>query len=391
VSTHHPIAIIGAGLGGLMTARVLHLAGIEAAVFDLESDRHARVQGGMLDIHDYNGQIAIRAAGLWDRFLELIHQGGEATRILDHRATVLREEVDDGELSRPEVDRGQLRDLLIDPIPEDSIRWGKKVTAVAARRTGGHSVEFADGTAITTDVLIGADGAWSKVRTLLTPVQPEYAGVSFIEADLHDVDTAHPQEADVVGAGMLFALNGNTGILAHRETDGSIHVYLGYRSPAEWVDSIDVDDRAASTTAVLQLLDGWDPALQGLIRNADGALVPRRINVLPIGLQWNRTPGVTLLGDAAHVMSPFAGEGANLAMLDGAELAQHLAAQPDDVEAAFAAYEQDLFPRARAAAQESADNLALIFSDDSPVSLVRLFESFDDDRGASAPPGTHDS
>jgi 2-polyprenyl-6-methoxyphenol hydroxylase-like FAD-dependent oxidoreductase len=390
VSDHHSIAIIGAGLGGLTAARVLHLAGIDATVFDLESSQHARTQGGMLDIHDYNGQIAIRAAGLWEEFIGLVHPGGEATRILDRNGIVLREEVDDGEFARPEVDRGQLRDLLIDSLPADSIQWGKKVTGVTSEATGSRSVEFGDGTTITTDLLIGADGAWSKVRTLLTPIQPEYAGISFIETDLLDVDVAHPDEAAAVGAGMLFALHGNTGILAHREPDNSVHVYLGYRSPTDWVDSINFNDREATTTAVLQLLDGWDPALQGLIRHADTPPIHRQINVLPVGMRWEHTRGVTLIGDAAHVMSPFAGEGANLAMLDGAELAQQIAKHPRDPDQAVFAYEQDLFPRARAAAQESSENLDIIFAEDSPKGLVRLFESFDE--GAySAPPRTHDS
>src|ERR1700761_720711 len=136
MTTHYPIAIIGGGLGGLTTARVLHVHGLEAAVFELEPGRDARVQGGMLDIHHDNGQRAIHAAGLWEPFATLIHRGGEAMRILDHTGKVLREEPDDGVLDRPEVDRGQLRDLLIDSLPAGTIRWGQPVSAV--RPAAGH-------------------------------------------------------------------------------------------------------------------------------------------------------------------------------------------------------------------------------------------------------------
>ena len=182
MSTHYPIAIIGAGLGGLTTARVLHVHGIEAAVFELEPDRHARVQGGMLDIHDHNGQQAVRAAGLWDEFAALIHPGGETSRILDHTATVLREDHDTGELSRPEVDRGQLRDMLIDSLPERTIQWGHRVSAVrpVPEFPGRHEVHFADGETMTTDLLIGADGAWSKIRPLVSSAWPTYTGISFV-------------------------------------------------------------------------------------------------------------------------------------------------------------------------------------------------------------------
>src|SRR3954454_20795610 len=225
MTRHYPIAIIGAGLGGLTAARVLHTRGIASAIFELEPDREARVQGGMLDIHAYNGQQAIHAAQLWEPFTELVHRGGEAMRILDHTGTVLREELDDGRMERPEVDRGQLRDLLLDSLPPGTIHWGSKVTAVRGvdGMPGRHEVEFADGETMTTDLLIGADGAWSKVRPLVSPAWPAYTGISFLEADLYDADTRHPGQAAMMGSGMLFAFKGNTGMLGHKESDGSLH------------------------------------------------------------------------------------------------------------------------------------------------------------------------
>ncbi|WP_309617402.1 NAD(P)/FAD-dependent oxidoreductase, partial [Salinibacterium sp.] len=379
MTTHYPIAIIGGGLGGLTTARVLHAHGIESAVFELEKSRHVRVQGGMLDIHEESGQQAVRAAGLWDSFATLIHEGGEAMRILDHNGAILREESDGGTHSRPEVGRGHLRDLLIESLPDPTIHWDHKVTAVSAdpTRLGVHEVTFSNGESITTDLLIGADGAWSKVRPLLSDAHPAYTGISFIEADLHDADNRHPAEAQAMGAGMLFALRGDTGILGHREIDGSLHFYLGFRAAEDWIDTIDFTDTPAAKAIILARLDGWSDALRGLIKNADTALTPRRINALPVGHSWNRLTGVTLLGDAAHLMSPFAGEGANLAMYDGSELALAIAAHPGDIEAAIARYEQNLFPRSEASATESAESLEIIFRDDSPQGLVDMFAGFD--------------
>ncbi|GAA1967870.1 NAD(P)/FAD-dependent oxidoreductase [Amycolatopsis minnesotensis] len=373
MTTHHPIAIIGAGLGGLTLARVLRVRGLDAAVYELEASPTARTQGGMLDIHEESGQLALRAAGLHDEFRELIHAGGEAMRILDEHAVVRMEEADDGDGGRPEVDRGKLRDLLLGSLPDGTVHWGQKVTGARPLGHGRHEVTLADGTAFTTDLLVGADGAWSKIRPLLSAATPVYSGFSFVEADLLDADTRHPVSATVVGGGMLFAIGAGKGFLAHREPDGSLHVYTALEVPEDWIPGIDFADTAAAKSAVLSHFHGWDPSLRALLADADTALIPRPIFALPVGHSWDRVPGVTLLGDAAHLMSPFAGEGANLAMLDGAELGEAIAAHPGDLESALAAYERALFPRSEESAGESAANLVSAFAADSPQSLLDQF------------------
>lgn len=388
MTTHHPIAIIGGGLGGLTAARVLHTRGIEAVIFEGEPHPDARTQGGMLDIHDYNGQRALSTAGLMEPFTRIIHPHGEAMRVLDHTGRVYIDENDGDALRRPEVDRGDLRNLLMRSLPKGVLRWGHKVAGVrpVPGRPGTHEVRFTNGKTITTDLLIGADGAWSKVRPLLTDARPEYAGISFIEADLRGGAEKHPLEAAAVGSGMLFAFKDTTGILSHLETDGTLHTYLGIRCPEEWIDSVDFTDDAAAKRAALNLIDGWDDGLRGLIAKADSGLTPRRIHALPAGTRWERKPGVTLVGDAAHVMSPFAGEGANLAMFDAAELALAIAAHPGNTEAALAAYEAELFPRSAETASESARSLDMLFQENSPQPLVEFFQSVG---SQAAAPETH--
>ncbi|MFH8340642.1 FAD-dependent oxidoreductase [Streptomyces sp. AM6-12] len=371
---HVPIAIIGAGLGGLTAARVLRVHGIEAAVFEAEASAAARTQGGMLDIHEENGQRALRSAGLHDAFRNLVHAGGQAMRLVGPDGTVRVSREDDGAGGRPEVDRGDLRDLLLGSLPDGTIRWGAKATGARGLGGGRHEVTFADGSAVTTDLLIGADGAWSRIRPLVSSARPAYTGMSFVETDLLDADTRHPRAAALIGGGFFLCPGPGRGFLAHRETDGSLHVYTAVKADEGWLDTIDFGDTAAAKAAVLAGFEGWDEGLRGLIADADGPLTPRRIHALPVGHRWDRVPGVTLLGDAAHLMSPFAGEGANLAMYDGATLAEAIAAHPD-TESALTAYESALFPRSASSAAESAANLDTMFSEDGLAEMTAFFSA----------------
>jgi 2-polyprenyl-6-methoxyphenol hydroxylase-like FAD-dependent oxidoreductase len=367
-----PVTIIGAGLGGLTLARVLHVHGIPATVYEAEPSPMARSQGGMLDIHEHNGQVALEAAGLTEEFRGLILEGREALRILTPDGTVLFDAPDNGAGGRPEVQRGELRRILLDSLPAGTVRWGHKVSGVRALGDSRHEVTFADGTTVVTSLLVGADGAWSRVRPLLSGAAPEYVGLSFVETYLFDGDNRHPAGAKAVGGGALCALVPGKGIQAHRESGGNLHTYVALARPQDWFAAIDFTDPAAATARIAAEFDGWAPELTALITDGETAPVLRPIHTLPDEHRWDRVPGVTLLGDAAHLMRP-SGEGANLAMYDGAELGKALAAHPDDTEAALTEYEQSLFPRSAEAAAEASRIHEMCFGDNAPQSLVDFF------------------
>ncbi|MET0424532.1 MAG: NAD(P)/FAD-dependent oxidoreductase [Actinoplanes sp.] len=359
-----PVTIIGAGLGGLMLARVLHVHGIPATVYEGEASPDARTQGGLLDIHDYNGQPALRAAGLLEQFRRLVLPGRQASRFLDRDATVLADQPDDGTGGRPEILRGDLRRILLDSLPTGVVRWGHRVSGVTALGGGRHEVTFDHGGTAGAGLLVGADGAWSRVRPLLSGATPTYTGMSAVETHLFDSDTRHPATAKAVGPGAMYALAPGQGLLAHRERAGTLHNYVFVTEHQSWFAGLTAD-RLARKFA------GWAPELTALITESDTPLVPRPLHTLPAEHRWDRVPGVTLLGDAAHLTAPN-GEGANLAMYDGAELAKALVAHPGDVETALTAYEKALFPRSAEAAADGAEGHELLFGAGAPYALLGL-------------------
>ncbi|RZT78626.1 2-polyprenyl-6-methoxyphenol hydroxylase-like FAD-dependent oxidoreductase [Micromonospora violae] len=366
-----PVTIIGAGLGGLILARVLHVHGVESTIYEAEASPTTRGQGGLLDIRDYNGQPALEAAGLTEEFRTLVLQGRQAMRLLDRHRNVLLDVPDDGTGGSPEVQRGELRQMLLDSLPDGTVRWGHKVSGVRTLGRGSHEVAFADGSTVVTSLLVGADGAWSRVRPLLSDATPEYTGFSFIETHLFDGDTRHPTSAQTVGGGAMMVLEPGTGILAHRERGGNLHTWVMLARPRDWFAAIDFTDPDAATSRIVREFDGWAPELTALITDGDTPPVLRHIFTLPVAHRWDRTPGVTLLGDAAHLTAPN-GEGANLALFDGAELGRAIAAHPGDIETALTEYEQALFVRTVAANAEAPD-LHDLLGDGTPQTLITAF------------------
>lgn len=366
------IAIVGAGLGGLLLAQVLRMHGMAATVYEAEASPASRGQGGMLDIHHDTGQPALVAAGLAEAFRSIVHIGGEAARTLDRHGNVLLDQPDDGHGQRPEVPRGDLRRILLDALPAGTVRWGRKLTEVFRQHDGRHALVFADSTSVAADLVVGADGAWSKVRPLLSAATPAYAGLSFVETWLHDCDNRHAASARAVGSGAMYALAPGKGIMAHREPNGVLHTYVALQKPEAWFSCIDFSRPAEAAARIADEFIGWAPELRALITDGDVPAVLRPIQTLPAGHRWDRVPGVTLLGDAAHLMPP-SGEGANLAMLDGAELARAIVEHPGNLDAALAAYEAVLFERSAIAAIEAQESLVTLFGDNSPHSLVAFF------------------
>ncbi|MEH0929131.1 FAD-dependent oxidoreductase [Micromonospora sp. CPCC 205558] len=373
------IAIAGGGLGGLTLARILHQHGIDAVVYDREASRSARPQGGALDLHPESGQRALAEAGLAGRFRSEARPEGEEHRILDPTGRTLIHHVPQpGSFSgRPEIDRSALRDLLLDSLPGDTVAWGHRLVAATARPDEGWDLTFHDGRRTSCDLLIGADGARSVVRSLLVEVELSYVA-TLVELSVDDVDRRHPDLAELVGPGNLWCVGVNQILAAQRLGDGSLRVGISLRAEDQPLDTY------RGKQALLAMFAGWDPRLTALIEAADSPPTPRLIEAMPTGTRWTSRPSVTLIGDAAHLMPPV-GEGANQAMLDAAELAGQLAANPADPDAAIRAYEELMFDRIHPIAAMSARVQAMMLSPTAAADIVRFFTRPAEPARASTP------
>ncbi|EYF08717.1 FAD-dependent oxidoreductase [Chondromyces apiculatus] len=358
------VGIVGGGPGGLTLARLLATRGIGFTVFELDEHPLARPQGGSLDLHAESGQRALREAGLEAQFKALARYDDQYDAIYDHLGALRFEHADASGGDRPEIDRTQLRAILLDGLPEETIRWGSKVSAVEPLPDGRHRVVGAEGALGEFDLVVGADGAWSRVRPLLSREKPAYTGILFIELSIDDVDAQHPGLAALIPRGKISAVGNCQGFIAQRSSNGHVRAYVMFRVPEAQLEEgvVDLSSPAHARAQLKAMLPGWAPSLLAFIDGCSDTIHARPIVALPVGHRWAHRPGVTLLGDAAHVMPPFSGEGVNMAMLDGLELGLRLS-EVSDWSEAVAGYEAEMFERAAEAAAGAMEGLAFVSED----------------------------
>lgn len=327
------IAIIGGGPAGLVLLLTLSKRGVPATLYERDTDSEARAHlGGMLDLEWETGQRALRENGLEDVFRKHSRRDAEETKICGKDGVTLffqagADPTDESlEDARPEIDRRVLREILLDAELKDAIKWGYALTGIRPLQDGQHQLTFANGVVTTSDFVVGADGGHSRLRPLLSTAEPLYHGVTGAEVSLSPAVAALPENHDIsegVGQGTCFAGEDSKMLGFQRNGNGRIRAYAWHRNTLDW--ELPRDPKEAKKV-LLDIYADWAPWMRKFIEQADeDAIYPRPLFHLVVGHRWEHKPGVTIIGDAAHLMSPFAGAGANLAMRDGLELGLVLA------------------------------------------------------------------
>ncbi|KAJ6581250.1 salicylate hydroxylase [Mycena capillaripes] len=370
------IAIVGAGPAGLTLARLLHTSNvpIDLTLYELDGSPTARPdQSGTLDLHADTGLAAIQKCGLWDVFQEHARHEGEEMILCDKNATSLVHV--SGGTNRPEIDRRRLKELLLASVPAACVRWGRHLREVTAdgrlRFDGQAELEGPF------DLVVGADGAWSKVRARLHGLQPAYSGVSGYELVIQDPPRTCPHVDKMVGRGSFFGSSDSKCLNAQRMGDNSLKVRSWYTcTEGEAKEALDKHGKQGTLEKILERYASWAPEMTELLRQADvESLKHWTLYELPVGTKWEHRKGFTLIGDAASLATPFSGEGVNKAMKDALQLAELIEKSQDPnadltLDRAVELYEQEMFPRAEKLQRVTMYNKQTMFGPTAPIGMI---------------------
>lgn len=381
---HKSIAIVGGGPGGLMLARLLQLQHADVKVYERDLNKNARVQGSPLDMHEGSGMDALREADLLTAFKKYYRPGADKLLIVNEHAEIrysdheTKPDEDFGnEHFRPEIDRGPLRNMLLESLKPETVIWDSHFISMEPQNEG-WILNFKNGSSAYADIVIAADGANSKIRTYLTDLKPIYSGILMLEGNVYHAEKTAPHIKELIKDGKIMAFGNSKNLLLGQKGSGDLGFYASFRTDENWPkeSGLDFSDSTQMMEWFKTEYAEWNPVWAELFENAAVPFIPRPIYFMPLDQTWETKPNLTLLGDAAHVMPPFAGEGANMAMLDALELSKCLTSdQFSSLEEAIASYEVRMRKRAAEATKESLENGERMHSETALEHMLEFFSS----------------
>ena len=376
------VAIIGGGPGGLTLARLLQLQNVNVKVYERDLNKHARVQGSPLDLHDGSGLAAIHKADLFEEFKSNFLPGADKTLILNEKAEVFYSDHETNvhedfgnEYFRPEIDRGALRKILLESLQPETVIWNSHFVSMEAQNEG-WLLHFKDGNSVYADIVIASDGANSKIRPYITDIKAFYTGILMLEGNIYESAKNAPHIASLIDGGKIMAFGDTQNILLGQKGGGDLGFYASFKADENWTktNGLDYADKTQMLEWFKTEYPEWSSNWYELFESVSAPFIPRPIYCMPLDQTWEALPNLTMIGDAAHVMPPFAGEGANMAMLDALELSECLTSDKyKTVQEAISDYENIMRKRASEAAQESIENGEKMHSKEALKTMLEFF------------------
>ncbi len=341
------VAIIGGGIGGLAAALALERRGVEAIV--CEQAPALSEFGAGLNLTP-NAIKALRALGIGDE-IEAIGSGSEYMLMRSWKSGRVISRARRGEFRKlygaPNLTahRADLLGVLRGALKSTDIRLGKRAVAIESSDRGAVA-RFGDGSEIEADMVVGADGIHSVVRNSLFGAEaPRFTGCicwrGMAPAD------AVPRDINVADGALWMGPHGH--VVHYPVRRGELVNIVAHLDSTAWTEESWTHE--CDLGEVTSAYRGWNSALTRLFPYSERwykwALYDR--DPLP---RWSKGRA-TLLGDSAHAMLPYLGQGAAMAIEDGCVLAAMIARHGDDLDEALAGYERIRAPRTEAAVMGS--------------------------------------